>query len=698
VTFPDQFARTYRFTAGVPRDFTVSPDGRRVVFTRSGGGFDPVRALWTLDVPAGAERLVADPATLPDTGDVPAEERARRERARDTGGGVTRYATDDAVRLATFGLSGRLWVAALDSGEVRELPAAGPVVDPRPDPGGRTVAYVSSGALRVIGVDGTGDRALAGPEGADVGYGLAEFVAAEEMGRDRGYWWSPEGDRLLVARVDNTPVQRWYISDPADPGVPPAVLRYPVAGTANAEVTLWLVDLDGNRTEVRWDRAGYEYVIAVHWNRAGLVVAVQNRAQTSMLLLAVDPDTGDTRLLHEDRDPAWVMPVPGLPDRMDDGALVWAVETGDTRHLVVDGRPVTPAGLQLRQVLDVDGDTVLFTASDEPTEVHLWAYSTATGPHRLTGAPGVYRGRRRGGTLVVVAETPDTGVEVTVRPAGGPPVPIASLAETPVVAPRVHLLRAGEHEIRTAVLFPTGHVPGSAPLPVLMDPYGGPGGQRVLANRAAPWLLSQWFADQGFAVVVADGRGTPGRGPAWDRTIHHDKASLALEDQVTALHAAAGRYPDLDLTRVGIRGWSYGGFLAAMAVLRRPDVFHVAVAGAPATDQRLYDTYYQERYLGHPDEHPEVYRRSSLLDDAPSLRRPLMLIHGLADDNVVPAHTLRLSAALLAAGRPHTVLPLSRATHLGGQPADLANMLLLQLDFLSKALARPPDPVDRLSR
>jgi dienelactone hydrolase len=206
-----------------------------------------------------------------------------------------------------------------------------------------------------------------------------------------------------------------------------------------------------------------------------------------------------------------------------------------------------------------------------------------------------------------------------------------------------------------AVLLPSAHQPGMRRLPVLMDPYGGPGAQRVLAARGC-YLVSQWFADQGFAVVIADGRGTPGRGPAWERTIYGDRGELALEDQVTALHAAAERYPDLDLDRVGIRGWSFGGYLAALAVLRRPDVFHAAAAGAPVTDQRLYNTHWNERYLGHPDDDPGAYDRSSLLADAVKLRRPLMLLHGLADDNVAAAHTLLLSSALTAAGRPHTVL------------------------------------------
>ena len=171
----------------------------------------------------------------------------------------------------------------------------------------------------------------------------------------------------------------------------------------------------------------------------------------------------------------------------------------------------------------------------------------------------------------------------------------------------------------------------------------------MLAARGA-YLISQWFADQGFAVVIADGRGTPGRGPEWDRAIRGDFAGPVLEDQIDALHAAAERFSRPGSGRVGIRGWSFGGYLAALAVLRRPDVFHAAVAGAPVTDMRLYDTHYTERYLGHPDEDKEAYERCSLLPERRRLSRPLLLIHGLADDNVVVAHTLRLSSALLAAG------------------------------------------------
>jgi dipeptidyl-peptidase-4 len=280
------------------------------------------------------------------------------------------------------------------------------------------------------------------------------------------------------------------------------------------------------------------------------------------------------------------------------------------------------------------------------------------------------------------------GVLVRVRRGGADAGEIASYAQTPVITPQVQLLTVGEHALRCALVLPRGYRPGTGDgrrLPVLLDPYGGPAGQLVLSAQDM-YLVPQWFADQGFAVLIADGRGTPGRGPDWDRLIRYDEATPNLEDQVDALDAVAAAHPELDTSRVAIRGWSHGGFLAALAVLRRPDVFHVAVAGAPVTDKALYDTHYTERYLGLPDEHPEAYAHNSLIADAPKLRRPLMLIHGFADDNVLIAHTLRLSTALLAAGRPHTVLPLSGITHAPLQEEVAENLLLLQVDFIKRAL------------
>ncbi|MGI5154624.1 DPP IV N-terminal domain-containing protein [Microbispora sp. CA-102843] len=684
-SFPRLHARTRRFTLGVPRNFTISPDGGRVTFLRTRSGTDPVTCLWELDVASGAERLVVDPLALGAADeDLPPEERARRERSRESAGGVVAYATDREVRQAAFALSGDLYLADLASGEARRLPAAGPVIDPRLDPTGTRVAYVTGGALHVLEIATGADTALAEPDGDLVTYGLAEFIAAEEMERMRGYWWSPSGDRLLVSRVDESPVTLWHIADPANPDRRPVPQRYPAAGTANAEVTLHVIGLDGARTAVPFE---HEYLVTAAWDAHGLAIVTLSRDQRTMRLLAADPDTGETTLLREDTDPAWVDIVTGVPARLSDGTLVWVADADGGHRLVVGDEPVTPPSLQVRAVLDVDGDTVLFQASGEPAEIHLWTYSAGT-ISAVTTEPGVHSGRRAGGVTLVVRQSLDTeGTTVSVGA-----VSIKSLAERPGLEPRVSLVRAGSRELSTAVLLPSWHVPGSGPLPVLMDPYGGPHAQRVLSARRM-FLESQWWAEQGFAVIVADGRGTPGRGPAFEREMLHD-FTISLQDQVDALQGVVALHPgDLDLSRVAIRGWSFGGYLAALAVLRRPDVFHAAVAGAPVTDWRLYDTCYTERYLGHPDE--GHYERSSLLGDAEKdtekgdtekLERPLLLIHGLADDNVVAAHTLRLSSALLAAGRPHTVLPLSGVTHMTPQEVVAENLLLLQLDFLKKSL------------
>ncbi|MFF4288492.1 prolyl oligopeptidase family serine peptidase [Streptomyces sp. NPDC001633] len=683
--FPGQFARTRRFSLGVPRHFTVSPDGRRALFVRTGSGTDPVGRLWQYE--DGAERVLADPALL--VGDaaeaLPEEERLRRERARERSAGVVSYAADDAARLVAFALSGALWAVRTDGGAPFPVPAAGPVVDPRPSPDGRSIAYVSGRSLHVVTLAGE-DRQLARAEGPEVSYGLAEYVAAESMGRLRGYWWAPDSRHLLVARVDTSRVARRYLADPADPARPPRTIRYPSAGTANADVTVQLVALDGGRVEVTWDRTAYEYLTEAGWDAHGPFLAVQSRDQRTVRLLAVDPATGATELRHERTDPAWVELIPGTPARTASGALVVPEDDGDTRYLAVGGRRVTPEGLQLRAVLAVEGERVLFTASEDPLETHVWSHEPGHGNRRLSRGPGRFTGTGRGGTVVVEGQTPH-GNEVSVLRDGRTAAGITSLAETPAVTPRPVFLTLGQRELRAALHLPSWHREGSARLPVLLDPYGGPGLQVVGRGRGWFTCVSQWFAEQGFAVLVADGRGTPGRGPAWEKAVHGDQLGPALEDQVDAVRAAAARYPDLDLSRVAIRGWSFGGFLAAAAVLHRPDVFHAAVAGAPPTDQRLYDTHWKERFLGHPEAHPDAYERSSLAGHGHLLTRPLLLVHGLADDNVAAAHTLRFSAELLAAGRPHSVLPLPGATHLPADDVINEQLLHFQRDFLRDALS-----------
>jgi dipeptidyl-peptidase-4 len=680
-SFPRQAARTRHYTLGLPRTFTVAADGSRVVFLRSPAGDDPATALWVLDVEEARERPVADPATLPSDGDLSPAERARRERAREQAEGIVAYSTDPNATVAAFEVAGALFVADLRSGEVRGLDGAEPVFDPRIDPTGRHVAYTSGGSLRVIGTDGRGDRLLA--EENDVSWGVAEFVAAEEMDRYHGLWWSPEGRRLAAARVDESAVRTWYIANPTDPDAPPVPVRYPAAGTANADVSLHLLDLDGSRTEVEWDRGRFEYLCRVLWTAGSpLTLLVQSRDQRDTAVLEVD-EAGAVTAVREDHDEAWVDLVDGSPARLSDGRLVTTADRDDTRRLVVGDRAVTPPRLQIRRIVAA-ADDVVFTGSEQPDQVHVWRRSPEGDLERLSQGAGVHDAAAGGGVVVVTSATMEGAPTTTVYRNDRPVIVLASHAEEPVLTARPEFFLAGKGDLSSALLFPQGRPP-DRPLPVLLDPYGGPQFQRVTRSRGQ-FLESQWFADQGFAVLVVDGRGTPGRGPAWEREVHLDLIAPVLEDQVDALHAAAARFGVLDLGRVAIRGWSFGGELAATAVLRRPDVFHAAVVGAPVTDQRLYDTHYTERYLGHPDERPEVYRRNSLLEDAPNLDRPMLLIHGLSDDNVVAAHSLRLSRALTEAGRPHTFLPLSGITHMTTAEAVAENLLLLQLRFLRDAL------------
>jgi dipeptidyl-peptidase-4 len=522
-----------------------------------------------------------------------------------------------------------------------------------------------------------------------VSWGRAEFVAGEEMARTRGYWWAPDGTALLAARVDETAVAQWWIADPAHPDRPPTPVRYPAAGTANAEVTLHVLGLDaggldGDRREVAWDRMAFPYLAACSWVEGyPPLLQVQSRDQRAVCVLAADVASGEAELLHEDTDDIWVELFPGTPAWCG-GDVVRIADRDGARRLLVGDAAVTGDDLYVRAVVGTSSDAVVFTAStDDPTQVHVYRWS-ASGIEPLITEPGVHGASHSGETTVLTSSAmTHHGQRLRVVHKGSE-WPVASHAETPVLTPEVRLLRLGERRLSAGLVLPHDHTPGTR-LPVLLDPYGGPHAQRVLAARRI-WLEPQWWADQGFAVLVVDGRGTPGVGPDWERSIHHDVAGPVLEDQVDALHAAAEIEPDLDLSRVAIRCWSFGGYLAALAVLRRPDVFHAAVAGAPSVDWAHYDTHYTERYLGMPQDNPEVYAQTSLLGDAASLSRPLLLIHGLADDNVVAAHTLLFSQRLTEAGRPHAVLPLTGVTHMTPQAEVAENLLLLQLEFLRRNL------------
>ncbi|MFD7832116.1 prolyl oligopeptidase family serine peptidase [Kitasatospora sp. NPDC059803] len=674
MTITDPFlslsARTGRFTFGAPRAFTLAEDGTRLLLLRSTGSEDPVDRLYLLDAATGEERLVADPAVLAPgrTGrrdDLPAVERRLRERTRLVAAGIGTYAATADLATAVLALDGRLFRIDTATGAGTELPVAGPAFDPRPDAAGERVAYVADDALYA-----TPDlEPLSPADGAR--WGVAEFAAAEELGRSRGHWWRPDGGALLAARVDESALPRRYFADPAHPGEPAEDFAYPQAGGPNADVQLWVLGLDRSRVRLRWDAAAFPYLCAATWaSDQELLLTVADRLQQHVLLLTADPATGETRELSRTTDEFWVDDLPGTPARLADGRLLTAHDTPQARGLALDGKPLDTTGLQIRRVVGhLDGRLLCETGQGDPADQYVHLVDPEGGaPEPVTTGPGVHSALAAGRTLLLTTADAD-GIRRRLLRDGsldaspdGPALPLTDLSAALPYRVRPRLARVTELGLPTAVVYPRNHVPGRR-LPVLLDVYGGPGFQAVAAEPRR-WQLRQWWADQGFAVVTTDNRGTPFVSPEFTRAIFRRFSQVALDDQVNALRALAGQHPDLDLGRVGVRGWSYGGYFAALAVLRRPDVFHAACAGAPPTDFRHYDTAYTERYLALPQDNPEGYADDCLVTDAPGLTRPLLLIHGLADDNVHPSHTLLLSEALTKAGRPHSVLPLPGVTHM----------------------------------
>jgi dipeptidyl-peptidase-4 len=512
-SFPRQYARTRGFNLGLPRSFQIAEDGSRVAFLRTPAGDDPHASLWVYDVGAGQEREVYRPGDADEH--LTQAETDRRERMGERQSGVVTYATDPDLTIAAFVVGDELLVADLvGGGAPRALKPAGPAFDARPDPTGRRVAYVTDGELHAIDLaDGT-DRLLAQDEDPDVKWGLAEFIAAEEMERRRGYWWSPDGERLLACRVDERPVLTWHIASPIDPAAAPRATRYPQAGTANAIVTMHIVGMDGVVADVEWDRDAFEYVVAVSWTGEGPPLAlVQSRHQRTMQVLAIDPDPGATEVVWQDHDEIWTDIIPGVPAWLPGGRLLTVGHRDDTSRLLIDDEPVTPGGLHVAEVIDV-GASVVFAGTQDPTEMHVWRLDASDGSlERLTTEPGVHAAVVAGDLTVLVTETMDEGLPTATLLRSGEPIhTFERLAETPVIEARATFASVGPKELRIALFTPDGREPGEK-LPVLLDPYGGPHFGRV-ARYQRGHLESQWFADQGFAVLVADGRGTPYRGVA----------------------------------------------------------------------------------------------------------------------------------------------------------------------------------------
>jgi len=676
-SYPRQKARTRSFQLGRPRSFTVLADGR-VLFLRSASGTTAINDLWLIDQD---ERRIVDVATLPTSGGLPAAELARRERLREVTAGITAYSVDEGGNRAVFAVDGSGYLVDLTSPfTVTALPIPAGIVDLRINQSGEHIAYVLDGALHRMRIGDHEPIVVRSPDRETETWGLPDFIAAEELNRFRGFWWL--GDDLLAAHVDEADVQTWWIADPAQPEKRPVAHRYPQAGTANARVELWLLRADGSAQHISRDHDAWPYLATVH-TRHGIVVSYLSRDQRTMRIDRLDPVDASAETIRTLNDDAWVDVFAGTPCLDPAGHLLTVEAIEGRNRLCRDSEVISPDTYDITSVINVTDTAVIVDLQPEPT-AHAMARIDAQGVHLLTPVTAWSSGVAAGDTWVtVVTDLHTDAPQVSVHRANGEVVDVVSNAERPCIAPSPAMFTLTERHLPTALVLP--HDFSGQTLPVIMSPYGGPHAQRVIQSRNA-YATEQWIADRGYAVVVIDGAGTPGRGPVEERRVLGDLATPVLDDQVDALHALAARHSFLDLAHVGIRGWSFGGYLAALAVLDRPDVFHAAVAGAPVTDWRLYDTAYTERYLGNPVIDDGPYARSDLMARAPKLTRPLLLIHGLADDNVVAAHTLRFSHALLAAGREHQVLPLSGVTHMTPQEIVAENLLLLEMAFFDTHL------------
>jgi dipeptidyl-peptidase-4 len=680
-------AETRGFMRGRPASAELAPDGRAALFLRAPPR-GKAQALLETDVATGRTRVLLDPAAAAGR-DLGPEERARLERQHVTARGVTAFQISRDGRTVVAEAAGEVHLVDRASGKVRRLRGADGAVTPRLSPDGKRLAFVRGGDLQVLDLSSGRARPLTRGARAWLTRGLAEFVAQEEMSRFEGFWWSPDGRHLAYQETDEREVEKLSIADPFHPEREPVRFAYPRAGTANAKVRLGVVPARGGATVwIRWDAERFPYLATVRWPKKGpLALLVQNRAQTEERLLAADPATGRTRVLLEERDEAWLNLDQDFPRWLDDGSgFLWRTERNGGPELelrAAGGGPVASlvppeAGFLALAGVDEERGLAWFTAcGEDPTQERLFRVPLAGGPPeevRVGEGPAQVSASlsREGSALLVTRAAERELPRAAVHGTDG--VRLAELPSEAIEPPlriTAEIRKVGPGQGLWATVVRPGRFEPGRKLPVILSVYGGPGPAawplHGAARQASRRLVDQWLADRGFLVVAAEGRGTPRRGRAFERALRGD-FSLPLEDQVAALRALAAEIPEMDLSRVGVWGWSYGGYMAALAVLRRPDVFKAAVAGAPVVDWRDYDTHYTERYLGLPGENAAAYARSSLLGDAPRLSRPLLLVHGTADDNVYLFHSLKLADALFRAGRPFELLPLAGATHIDRDP------------------------------
>ena len=703
-----------------PSSIAFSPDGGTVTYLLATAGSLQQR-LVAVDVASGEAVDVATPGTAVAEEALPLEERLRRERARELGVGVTRYAWAERADRVLVPMHDGLWVLdapASTQGAAATLVApataeTGPLLDARITADGRSVGYVSNGEVHVAAVDaaGTPTAVTSGAAARGVTNGLAEYIAQEEMERPYGFWFSPDGALLAFCEVDDSHVPAYRIVHQGSDSVGPDAYEdhaYPFAGAENARVRVGVVPTDGSGAgDPVWLDLGCtgidedRYVARVDWAPDGsVVVQLQTRDQRRLDLIRFDPASGDGTLLLRETSDVWI----NLHDDLrflPDGSFVWSSERSGYRHLELrspDGsleRELTSGPWVVTSVVAADPSAVWFTSTlASPLERHLHRVPTdgVGAPEQLTDGAAVHRSVVHAATGARVVVSSDPGrppVTELFRPDGSSTTlhdaaTDGRVAELALDPPEERIVLAADGtELHAAVYLPSG--PG--PHPTIVWVYGGPHAQLVSRSWTTTVAMrAQLLRQEGFCVAVVDNRGSTDRGLAFEAPLRHRMGTVEVDDQVALVEALVAD-GTADAARIGIYGWSYGGYMSALCLARRPDVFRAACAGAPVTDWDGYDTHYTERYMGTPADNPDGYRAAAVATHVEGLRdRRLLLVHGLIDENVHFRHTARLLNALIRAGIDHELLLFPDERHLPRSEADRTFMEDRILAFFHSAL------------
>lgn len=698
----------------VPGMLRFSPDGRTLTYLYSPDN-NLTRQLYAVDLDTGTARLLITPPDGGATDDnISLEEALRRERLRQRAFGITGYTWSGDGRTLLIPLRGSLYVKDMPDGELRLLVEGGdaPILDPQFSPDSQWVAYVQDTEIYLVPVTGGQPRQITfGARGTGKTHGLAEYIAQEELDRRRGYWWSPDSQTIAFTEVDERHIPVYPIVHQGKEGTGAPFVeehRYPFAGEANAIVRLAVTAVDGG--EPVWlDLSEYEdvYLARVNWLPDGrLTVQILNREQNQLDLICFNPQTGEKTQLLQETNAVWIN-LHKMFRPLKDGRFLWASERTGFMHLYLyDGngkliRPLTQGDWLVDEIASVDekAGVVTFTASHpDPRERHLYAVSLDGGEIRpLTPEPGMHS--------VVVNRQKNQFTDTWHHSSQPPIITLRSLADGTILQtlfseedPRVAALDLPVPELVSleneagVTLYGAIYRPpaafGDGPHPALVSVYGGPHAQRV----ANSWGLTvdmraQYLAQQGFLVFKLDNRGSARRGLAFESGIKHHMGSVEVQDQADGVRwlAAQGW---IDPQRVGIYGWSYGGYMALMCLAQAGDVFATAVAGAPVTTWEGYDTGYTERYMGLPQTNPDGYANSSVMAHVDKMAGRLLLVHGLIDENVHFRHTARLVNALIAANKEYDLLLFPDSRHMPRKPADRLYMEKHISQFFQQAVVR----------